>query len=182
MVPMQLVACSPGPAGDDRNSGFERLVTELSTRFASLELDELPSALDHALEQTCLVMAVDIASVIELDENGVIETFRSRWRPGIRVPSVEVEPASWRWLTPRLADRQAVAISRLQGLPIEAQGEREYARKTGLCSMLAIPVAIGQRSLCALVMASAEQRLQWPAEAHDRARLLASVMGGALQR
>ena len=52
---------------------------------------------------------------------------------------------TWRWLTCRLMNREVVTVSRLEDLPMEALAEREYARRSGLSSMLAVPVTIGER-------------------------------------
>ena len=41
--------------------GVDRLLTSLSPRFASLELEQLASALDFALEQVCLAINTDAA-------------------------------------------------------------------------------------------------------------------------
>ena len=96
---MQLVAISPRATAGDDGLGFERLLTSLSTRFASLELEHLTPALVDALEQTCLALNVDRSTIIEFNENGTIHTSHSGQRPGVDEPRVDVEPASWRWLT-----------------------------------------------------------------------------------
>ena len=122
-------------------------MTSLSTRFASLELEQLTPALVYALEQTCLALNVDRSTIIEFDENGTIHTSHSCQRRGVEEPRVEVEPASWRWLTGRLMNREVVTVSRLEDLPMEALAEREYARRSGMSSMLAVPVTIGERTV-----------------------------------
>ncbi len=179
---MQLVTLSPrAPAADD-GLGFERLLTSLSTRFASLELEQLTPALVYALEQTCLALNVDRSTIIEFNENGTIDTSHSCQRCGVEEPRVEVEPASWRWLTGRLMSREVVSVSRLEDLPMEALAEREYARRSGMSSMLAVPVTIGERTVGALVIGSVQRLREWHAPIQDRARLLAGIICGALQR
>ncbi len=179
---MHLIAHLPRAAAGDDGLEFERLLTSLSTRCASLELDQLTQALVYALEQTCLALNVDRSTIIELDENGTVRTSHSRQRNGFEEPGADVEPASWRWLTGRLANNEVVVVSRLEDLPMEALGEREYARRSGVSSMLAMPVTIGERSVCALVVGSAQRIREWPAPIQDRARLLAGIICGALQR
>ena len=63
---MRLVAPSPRATAVDDGLGFERLLTSLSTRFASLDLERLASALDYALEQVCLAMNADSRTIRRL--------------------------------------------------------------------------------------------------------------------
>jgi formate hydrogenlyase transcriptional activator len=179
---MQLVALSPRVTASDDGAGFERLLTSLSMRFASLELEQLTPAFAYALEQTCIAMNVDCATIVEFNENGAIQGTRSRPRPGLDELRVEATAGSWPWLTGRLLNGDAIALSRLEDLPMEAQGEREYARRSGVSSMLAVPVSIGDCCVCALVLGSFQRFRDWHAPTQDRARLLAGIIAGALQR
>ena len=63
---MPLVARSAGAAAVDGVLGFDRLLVSLSTRFASLELPQLASALDQALEQVCLATGADRCTIRRL--------------------------------------------------------------------------------------------------------------------
>jgi transcriptional regulator with GAF, ATPase, and Fis domain len=173
---------SSRPSTIDDGSGFERLLTQSSTRFASLDSEQLTPALNVTLEQTCIDMKVDRSTIIQFDEDGAMQTVHSCQQPSQEALHVEVDPASWHWLTRRLLDGQVVAISRLEDLPVEAYEERAYARRSGLSSMLAIPVMLGNRSVCALVVGSAQRSRDWPTQVQDRARLLANIIGGALLR
>ena len=60
---MQLLKRSPQAAAVDDRLGFERLLTSLSPRFASLELEQLATALDSALEQVCLAINADPSTI-----------------------------------------------------------------------------------------------------------------------
>ena len=179
---MQLVATSPRSTAGDDGWGFERLLTSLSTRFASVELEHLAPALVDALEQTCLALHVDRSMIIEFKQDGTIHTSHSGQGPGVEELRVDVEPASWRWLTCRLMNREVVTVARLEDLPMEALAEREFARRSGMSSMLAVPVTIGERNVWALVVGSSQRVREWHASIQDRVRLLAGIICGALQR
>ena len=157
-------------------------MTSLSTRFASLEPEHVTPALVDALEQTCLALNVDRSTIIEFNENGTFHGSHSGQRPGVEEPRVAVEPTSWRWLTCRLMNREVVTVSRLEDVPMEALAEREYARRSGLSSMLAVPVTIGERHVWALVIGSRQRVREWLAPIQDRMRLLAGIICGAVQR
>ncbi len=182
MAPMHLIAHSPRSTAVDDGMGFERLLTSLSTRFASIEREPLASALDYALEQVCLAMNADRSTLIEFDENGIIHTSHSRQRPGLEDPREDVELESWRWLACRLLNHEVVTVSGFDELPGEALAEREYARRSGMCSILAVPVTIGDRAVCALMVGSFKRSCDWRAPTLDRARLLAGSLANALAR
>ncbi len=179
---MQLIAYSPRATSCDDGLGFERLLTSLTARLASVAPEQLEPALDHALEQVCLAMHADRSTFIEFDEHGTIQTSHSRQRPGLEGPLAGFEPASWRWLVRRLLDHQVVNVGRCEELPMEALAEREYARRSGVSSMLAVPIRISERSVCAVVVGSVQRCGEWHAPALDRARLLAGAIGSALHR
>ena len=179
---MQLVAFSSRATAVDEGLGFERLLTSLATRLASVQLDQLAPALDHALDLVCFAMNADRSTIIEFNENGTIHRSHSRQRPGLEELAVDVEPERWRWLARRLLNHEVVTVSRFEELPMEALAEREDARRSGVSSMLAIPVRIGERNVCALVVGSVQRFREWHAPALDRARLLADKIGSALQR
>ena len=72
--------------------GFDRLLTSVSPRFASLEPDQLAPALDYALEQVCLAMHAE-RTIIEFNGDGTIETSHSRQRPGLEALLVDASGA-----------------------------------------------------------------------------------------
>jgi formate hydrogenlyase transcriptional activator len=179
---MQIVALATRTTPESDPQQFERLVATLSSTFAALHLDELAQALKHTLGQVCLVLNVDRSSVVEFDEGGGIRSCHSQDRPGMDPIRIGPDATEWPWLGGRLRDGEPVLVSRVEDYPMEARGEREYARRTGLSSALAIPVAIGGRCIGALVLGSFSRYREWPAPVQDRARLLAEIIGTALQR
>ena len=63
---MHLVAFSPRQTAVDDGLAFERLLTSVSTRLASLEPDELAPALDYVLEQVCVAINADRGTIRKL--------------------------------------------------------------------------------------------------------------------
>jgi formate hydrogenlyase transcriptional activator len=179
---MQLVAHTPRQSSIDDGPLFERLLATLSSKLAALHLDDLAQALPTALTEICVALNVDRSTVIEFGEESERRGCYSAVRPGAGAGLGDVDPDEWRWLTRRLLDRHTVVISRLEDLPMEAQGEREYGRRSGLSATLAVPVSIGDRSTCALVLGSVQRFRDWQGAIQHRARLLAEIVGSALQR
>jgi transcriptional regulator with PAS, ATPase and Fis domain len=66
VVAMHLVAFSPRQTAVDDGLAFERLLTSVARRLASLEPGELATALDYALEQVCLAINADRGTIRKL--------------------------------------------------------------------------------------------------------------------
>ena len=165
---MQLVALSTRPASDGRRSEqFERLLATVSSKLAALQLDDLTQLLPPVSRQVCLALNVDRGSVVEFGEDGQIRGLLLG-RAARAAMALCVDLDAWRLAVaePPARGRQPVVISRLEDLPMEAQSEREDARRSGLSTLLGIPVSMGDRGTCALVLAGFQRFREWP----DRSR------------
>ena len=76
MGPMPLLARSARAAAVEDGLGFDHLLTSLSTRLSSLELPQLASALDKALEQGCQAMGANRGTIRRLADEKLLR------RPG----------------------------------------------------------------------------------------------------
>ena len=81
----------------------------------------------------------------------------------------------------RLSRGELVAISRVDELPRDAVAARERARATGACSLLGVPVSLGERVICALVINAGWPR-RWPQPLIDGVQLLAEILGTGVER
>mgnify|MGYP001097233574 CR=1 FL=1 len=87
------------------------------------------------------------------------------------------------WYVTTLARGDAIALSRLpDDLPPDAEGEREYARSSGMKSNLSVPIAVGGRYVCALATGAFREYRAWDEETIDRARLVGQIIANAVHR
>jgi transcriptional regulator with GAF, ATPase, and Fis domain len=161
---------------------FEYLVASLSSRFAALHPNDLAATLAQALEQVCVALSVERATLIELAETSGVRAWHSRDRPSLTPLAVDADPTTWPWLVDQVRGGGSVMISSYEELPPAAIGEREYARHSNLSSLLAVPITIGGDSIASLVLASVQRFREWSLATQDRARLIGEIIGGALQR
>ena len=179
---MQLVGItSAHSTAEDDVWQFERLVATLSSTFAALRFPEFAAALVETLQQVCAAMHVDRATLIEFGDDSGIRSWHSQAGPGHDGLQIDTNPAEWTWLLQALR-AGPVALARFEDLPLEATGERDYARRTGLFSSLTVPVEIGGRMTGALVLGSTQRSHEWPLCVQDRVRLVAEIIGSGLQR
>jgi len=168
---------------DRELESFERLTADISSRFSYQPVDELPGAIEETLHRVVDVLDVDRSSIFELSEaSDAIEALHFWARPDVpplRPPDTE----SLAWYFARLRRGELVRFADVdRELPAEATRERSYARQTGMKSNLTIPVSIGGRLVCALAVGTFRHHREWPDPLVERVRLIAEIIGGALQR
>jgi transcriptional regulator with GAF, ATPase, and Fis domain len=74
-------------------------------------------------------------------------------------------------------------LSRLsEDLPEEAIAEREYFSRTGVKSLLAIPVRVGESVTCAMACSTLRAERSWGSDIAARLRLLGEIFANALFR
>jgi formate hydrogenlyase transcriptional activator len=156
----------------------DRLIIALSSRFTRLHVDEIEPAIAGALEEIGTTVGVDASRLLELTEDGAVSVAHAWLRPG----TTRLDPVLRPWLLTRLARSELVAVTRADDLPPDAGPEREFARRTGVSSILAVPVSIAGGATCALVLEGARIGRSWPQSLVDRMRLLAEILATAVQR
>jgi formate hydrogenlyase transcriptional activator len=179
---MQLVGLSSAQTTtEDDVWQFERLVATLSSTFAAVRFHEFSNAIVDTLQQVCVALHVDRATLIEFGDAPGLRDWHSAACPGHDGPEIDTNPAEWTWLLQNLC-AGPIALSRLEDLPLEAASERDYARRSGLFSTLAVPVEIGGRTIGALVLGSTQRFREWSLPVQDRVRLVAEIIGSGLER
>jgi transcriptional regulator with GAF, ATPase, and Fis domain len=99
--------------------------------------------------------------------------------PPLNLPDVKAVP----WFLDRLRRGETVHVSDLErDLPPDATAERAHARLTGQKSILTVPVSVGGRLVSALSVGTFRRYRDWPEPLVERVRLIAEIVGAALQR
>jgi transcriptional regulator with GAF, ATPase, and Fis domain len=158
-----------------------RLLSDLSTRFTGLPVEEVDGEIEGTLRRLVEWLDTD-RSTFFLIEDGRLEQRHSWAREG-RPASLPRETTELAWYTRRIATGEVLALSRLpDDLPADAMAEREYAIRSGLRSVLTVPVAIGGRFVCALSTGAFRGPRSWDEEAIDSVRLVGQMIANAWHR
>ena len=164
-------------------ASFERLAADISSRFNLLPADELPAAIEGTLQRVVETLDVDRSTVLEFtDTADFVETIHVWARPDVpplSLPNVKAVP----WFLRLLQRGEVVRLADLErDLPPEAAAERAYGRQTGQKSILTVPVSLGGRLVSALSVGTFRRHRDWPEPLVERVRLIAEIVGAALQR
>jgi transcriptional regulator with GAF, ATPase, and Fis domain len=178
---MPLIGLSDVPSTRDGEARFERLITSMSSTLVNLRSDDLASEWPRILDRMCLALGLDHGALIEFaaDEERV-EACHARASARDEAP-LAIASSDWHWLLNQVRITGCVAASPPDDLPAEATGEREYARRCGLSSMLALAVSVGGCCIGALVLGSCRRIREWQ-PLMQRGRLIAEIVGSAVQR
>jgi len=161
---------------------FERLLAELSSRFANVSGDQLETEIESALKQLLQFLDFDRGNFGEFTADGWVTVLCSvaidrveRYPPG---PA----PAFLSWYFGQLRAGSILRVRSLDDLPPEAIGEIEYYRRSGIHSSLGIPLRVSGRTVCLINFSAFRPTRDWPDDLVARLKIIGEVMAQALVR
>ena len=93
---------------------FERLITDISSQFGYLPVDELPGAIAGTLQRIVEVLEVDRSTVFEFSESGgTIEAMHFWAKPGV-APMRHEDAEALDWYLGRLRRGEVVRLASLE--------------------------------------------------------------------
>ena len=163
---------------------FERLLTDLSVRFANVPGDRVETEIERALRELIAFLGFDRSTFFEFAADGSMITLCS-----VAIPGVELVPVGTAfgkeltWYAGELrADRVVLKRSLPDDLPAEAIAEAEHVRRVGMRSNLTIPLSVGGRVIGALAFGAFRAARVWPDDLIARLRLVGEVFAQAIAR
>ncbi len=165
-------------------AGFERLLADLSRRFAGVAAERVDGEIDRALEDVVEFLGTDRSTLLEvLPEHGEIAITHSWARPGIAAAKPLQAVAAFPWYHQQLIQGETLSFERLpEELPAEAAAERLYTASLPMLSHLAVPLRVGGRWTCALLTATARSHRRFSAVDAERLRTVGFILANALYR
>jgi formate hydrogenlyase transcriptional activator len=174
---------APSDASAEDLLAFERMLADLSARFANVSAEKVEFEIQ--LAQTILrqFLGFDRCTFGEFDEEGSLVVLSSTAVDGFEPTPVGQLPPQLEWFIGKLlAGEIVVTPNAAIDLPPEAAAEAEYCRRTGLVSHLAIPLRIGGKVIGAIAFSAHRETRNWPEDLAIRLRLVGEVFAQALAR
>ncbi len=173
----------PGAASAEELLAFERMLADLSARFANIPVEQVDFEIQ--LAQTILrqFLEFDRSTFGEFQEDGSLVVLSSTAVEGFEPTPLGQLPAQLTWFIGQLrAGEIVVTPNAAVDLPREAAAEAEYCRRTGLVSHLAIPLRIGGRVIGAIAFSAFRESRTWPDDLTTRLKLVGEVFAQAVAR
>jgi PAS domain S-box-containing protein len=166
-----------------RRLEFEAFLFELSRTFISLPEAEVDLNMYRGLRQVGEFLEMDRVTLFELSRDPISLTVGYSWSASgvARAPRVIAERALPFWIGQLLRGNVTVA-SRMEDLPEEADGEREYFRQQGFASAASIPIKVGGEIAGAIGFVTLRRSVTWTEELVNQLRAIGDILWNALRR
>jgi len=161
---------------------FERLLSELSARFANVADEQVVAEIEIALRQLLRFLGFDRSNFAEFSDGGKHSLLCAVAARGVKPLSAGPIPAFLGWFVGELLAGRTVAIRSYKDFPREAAAAAKYYRSIGIRSQLVIPLSVGGRIVAAIGFGSFRDTRNWPKEFIARVKVIGEVMAQALTR
>src|SRR6266478_7065812 len=168
----------------DESSGLEPLLTELSTRFTGLPVDQIDEEIERGLRLLVEFLGTDRSTLSEFSPDGTAFTHVAAWaRPGLPAYLTHDVLSEIPWYHATVVRGETLRFERFpDDLPGEAVHEKEVVQRTGLKSNLTVPIVVGGRHLLVLATGAIREFRAWPDEVVERVRLVGQILASGLHR
>jgi formate hydrogenlyase transcriptional activator len=176
-------APAPTEASVEDLLAFERMLADLSARFANIPAEQTEFEIQVAQTILRKFLGFDRSTFGEFHEDGSLFVLSSTAVEGFDPTPVGQLPPQLKWFIGKLLEGEIIVTPNAAvDLPPEAAAEAEYCRRTGLVSHLAIPLRIGGRVIGAIAFSAHHETRSWPEDLTIRLRLAGEVFAQALAR
>jgi transcriptional regulator with GAF, ATPase, and Fis domain len=161
---------------------FERVLTDLSARFANVSAASFGAEIEDALRKLIEVLGFERSAFAEILGDSSLVVVGAASVPGVPVLDTGTL-AGHRWYIGQLrAGRPVVLPSLPQGLPPEAADELAYVQRVGMTAHVGVPLSVGGKVCACLGFASFGESRWVPDRVIDRLILVGEMFAQALYR
>lgn len=171
---------APGPSLDELLA-FERLLSDLSARFANVAADRVVAEIETALEQLYTFLGFGRGTFGEFSDGGELSVLCSAAAEGLEPLPRGPLPAYRKWAERELLSGRTIAIRSYGEYPPEADGAAEH-RPAGIRPQLLIPLTVGGKIVAMVAFVAFQSTRDWPDEFVARIKVIGEVMAQALVR
>jgi PAS domain S-box-containing protein len=164
---------------------FERLISDLSSRFINVLPGDVDREIEDALGRVCEFLDSDRAVLWQWSSPNrevVLPTHVWCAEEWMR-PTGPMREDHYPWAAQQIRAGRMFAISSLEDYPTEAAVDRETCLRFGVKAGLCIPLSVGGHPpIGALGITTIRKEREWPDELLKRLQLVAQVLSNALAR
>ncbi len=167
---------------------FEKLLSEISAKFVNLDLEQINAYIPNALGQISEFIGSDLTTFLQLNqETGNLQHTHQWSTPGatfaMDFTGAEFDiKESAPWIAREVVKLEPIIISCLDDFPTEATKERAICERTGIKSVVWVPIAVDGIFAACIVLNTLRQHVAWSHDLIRRLRLLGEIFASALRR
>jgi formate hydrogenlyase transcriptional activator len=170
-------------AATNAHLGFQRLVTDIASRFVKIDSDQVDPTIVDSLRELGEALQLDRATLWCKARGESLAIATHSWQPSAPEPPAPVPVESSPWVMSRLNAGQPATFGRLDEVPDPL--DRATFREQGIRASMIVPlppIDDEKGTIRALAFSSLTAEREWPSSVVERVRLVASVIGQALAR
>ena len=172
-----------GDASVEELLAFERMLADLSARFANIPAEQVELEIRAAQTLVRQFLGFDRATFAEFRDDGSLFVLSSTAIEGVDPTPLGPLPAQLSWFIATLRAGEILKVQNIaEDLPPEAVGEAEYFKQTGLHSHISIPFRIGGHIIGAIAFGAFRETRAWPDDLIARLTLVGEVFAHAIAR
>jgi len=173
----------PNDASAEELLAFERMLADLSARFANVPAERVEFEIEAAQAILREFLGFDRSTFGEFQEDGSLVVLSSTAVEGVEPTPQGPIPSQLSWFLAKLRAGETLLLQNpARDLPPEAVSEAEYFKRTGLHSHLSIPLRIGGRIIGAIAFAAFRETRAWPDDLIARLKLVGEVFAHDIAR
>jgi PAS domain S-box-containing protein len=161
---------------------FERLLFELSVRFADVSADRVVAEIENALLGLVSFLDFDRCAFWEFLDDEQQHFLCTVAAEGVEPPKRGPVPPELDWFAKELRAGRTVSIRSDRDVPAEAAAAAAYNHRVGIRSVLVVPLPVDGRVVAALGFGAFRSTREWPPEFIARLTVIGEVMAQALVR
>lgn len=162
---------------------LEQTISELSARLTVVSPKELNFEIEQGLSRVMELVGADrVCWYVNSEGSSRYERRYSVHRPNAGMAPHQVVREQVPWIMERLLHGECVVINRLDDVPPQAHGDKEFLQELSTKSLALFPSTFGLGARGLLAMASVSEERHWSAELARQFGLLSSVIASEVQR
>jgi formate hydrogenlyase transcriptional activator len=162
---------------------FERMLSELSARFTNIPIEHVENEIELAQTFLWKFLGFDRSTFAEFQQDGSLVVLSSSSAEGFDSTPLGQLPPQLAWFIGQLRAGEVVVIPNAAvDFPPEAGFETDYCRRTGLISLLTIPLRIGGRVTGVISFSAYRETRVWPDDLIARLKIVGEIFINALAR
>ena len=170
-----------------RQSSFGKMISDISSRFLDLSLNEIDAGINQALADIGFFTGVDRAYVFLYHEDLVLADNTHEWcGPGIdpQIQHLKNIPVNTDlpWFAKRINRREVVAIPNVAELPEEAWLERTHFEAQNIRSLVVVPMVYRDRLVGFLGFDTVSEKRTWMDSDLITLKFIGEVFTNAIER
>jgi signal transduction histidine kinase/DNA-binding response OmpR family regulator len=170
----------------ERRVELEALITNISTRFVSVELADIDREIESAVGTVAQFAHSDRARVLRLTPDALSAELSHEWVRDNIAPSRPIAPVVTRAESPEMFDHflrnEVLFVPRRSAVPPNWKGLRTLMTRMDAVSVLLVPMIFGTRPLGAIAFHSVNREHTWEPDDVKLLRLLGEIVANALAR